>query len=80
MAKVFVEKKVTSASATAAIVAFLMTYVIDAVPALAALSDVVTAILTAVVTAAVTWVVAFWTKHTFRPDLEVPPPPSVLRD
>jgi hypothetical protein len=64
-----VEKKVTAAGATALITAWLMTYVLQAVPALAALNDVLAAAIGAVVTAGLTWVVAFWTKHTFRPDL-----------
>jgi hypothetical protein len=64
-----VEKKVTAAGAAALVTAFAMTFVLKAVPALSALNDVIEAAILAVVTSGITWFVAFWTKHTARPDL-----------
>lgn len=62
------EKKVTTATAAALITAFVMGFLLRAVPALAALNDVFEAIILSVVTSVVTYVVAWWTKHSPRPE------------
>jgi hypothetical protein len=67
--KPVIEKKVTAATAAALVSAFATAIVLKAVPALAALNDVIEAAILAVVTSGITWGVAFWTKHTARPDL-----------
>jgi hypothetical protein len=64
-----VEKKVTAATAAAAITSGVVVYILAKVPALQAWQDIVQTVVSVLVVAVITFLVGFWTKHTARNDV-----------
>lgn len=65
-----VESKVKTATFAALTTAFIVAWIIQAVPVLASLNDALSALILSVVTAGITYLISFMTKHTPRNDAE----------